>query len=617
MSYQNSLMRQLWLALIRDFTNEPTYNEFKVYFSNRDTISLIKEAQDVADAILRFSGSEDLPSNKFAKIAIYFLGETGLWTTGYTGMEEDVEVVLQLLRFPKRFQPTDGVPSNADAFWKRNQSMRGKVYNYNNIVIYRMRSFISEWTCSYENNHTHRRPSSGANLEGHKSLTEKVYYLSSIDPLAFPHNDFSGENTPEVFKFPVNRQEEVPKNYKVPRLIGIESEWTTFNATQIADALTSCLPEFVSVDDQDRNQELAYRGSLDNSLATIDFSAASDSVSCSLASKIFPRNIYRDLLRWTAVGPVQKCWFYSNFSIKTGLDAYQVGKVVNGIPVLNKLPISVLSKMSQNPYPNQITPVVKPGWGYSMIATMGNRITFPLEEMVFAAAIATALSFHGCDYHDYIDQLAVYGDDCILPTEFAETFISICELIGFSVNTDKSYYGEEFYRESCGVEFFHGHEISSQYWPRKEVKKKDLSVLIPLQHKVYNLPYTNDVIVKAIRKEFPKITESRPGSPYDDIWSDYPMIQRAYSPYDRSKDKNAGEPEPSCEKHTVFTRRKVPTGVDLTAENYCYDLWLKNPDMNLSDDPVLASLGYRNASYASSMAEPDDCPVLVTRRFLP
>jgi hypothetical protein len=98
-------------------------------------------------------------------------------------------------------------------------------------------------------------------------------------------------------------------------------------------------------------------------------------------------------------------------------------------------------------------------------ASMGSALTFPIEAMVFTAiAIAGVLKHQNqCPSWKAIKALQgsvrVYGDDIIVPTDYAETVIDWLWTFGFKVNQHKSFWTGEF-RESCGKEYWRGHDVS-------------------------------------------------------------------------------------------------------------------------------------------------------------
>jgi len=105
----------------------------------------------------------------------------------------------------------------------------------------------------------------------------------------------------------------------------------------------------------------------------------------------------------------------------------------------------------------------------NMISTMGNATTFPVETLIFYSLGVATMSVedgHMTLFPDwkYFKSMHVFGDDCILPTTFADTFVSVCEGVGFVCNRSKSFYDEgEAFRESCGADFLRGRNVRIAY----------------------------------------------------------------------------------------------------------------------------------------------------------
>lgn len=83
----------------------------------------------------------------------------------------------------------------------------------------------------------------------------------------------------------------------------------------------------------------------------------------------------------------------------------------------------------------------------NMLSSMGNGFTF---EVMTALLYAIASS--------YTSDCRVYGDDVIIPNEFASGFVETCKLIDFRVNEKKTFINS-FFRESCG--YFYSDHLSA------------------------------------------------------------------------------------------------------------------------------------------------------------
>ena len=213
----------------------------------------------------------------------------------------------------------------------------------------------------------------------------------------------------------------VPKTLRTPRIIAIEPVAMQYVQQALMAPLVSYLERdnllsgMIGFTDQTPNQRMACEGSRDGSLATLDLSDASDRVGNSLVSDLFA---YHPLLG----DAVQAC---------------RSRRAVTPIGSVN------LSKF----------------------ASMGSALTFPMEAMVFLAIIFIAIS--ECEQQPLDRSLVkrvrskvrVYGDDIIVPVEYAESVASRLEDFGLAVNWRKSFWTGKF-RESCGAEFFNGEDVT-------------------------------------------------------------------------------------------------------------------------------------------------------------
>lgn len=215
----------------------------------------------------------------------------------------------------------------------------------------------------------------------------------------------------------------VPKTQKTPRIIAIEPTCMQYAQQALSQRIVDLLETdktvsgMIGFTDQAPNQRLAQLGSIDGTLATLDLSEASDRVS------------------WLLV--------------KSGLLQY-FPNLLEAVDACRSLRADVPG--------HGVKPLVK-------FASMGSALTFPIEAMVFLTCafhgISTALNrdFSYSLLKEYRDRVRVYGDDIIVPAEFATDVIQSLELFGFKVNDRKSFWTGLF-RESCGKEFYAGEDVS-------------------------------------------------------------------------------------------------------------------------------------------------------------
>jgi len=217
----------------------------------------------------------------------------------------------------------------------------------------------------------------------------------------------------------------VPKTLKTPRIIAVEPTATQYVQQGIAEALVKSidrdylLSTLIGFDDQDPNRKLALQGSMDGTLATLDLSEASDRVSNQHVRLLFA---HHSLLR-------------------EGVDACRSRKadvLVNGEHRIVRL---------------------------AKFASMGSALTFPIEAMVFTTiifmGIENALSrrLTDRDIKSLIGRVRVFGDDIIVPVDYVQPVIDVMTTFGYVVNVNKSFWTGKF-RESCGKEYYGGHDVS-------------------------------------------------------------------------------------------------------------------------------------------------------------
>jgi len=216
----------------------------------------------------------------------------------------------------------------------------------------------------------------------------------------------------------------VPKTVSKARLIAIEPTAMQYCQQALDRSLRKHLKSvkargFVTLSDQLPNQEAARLGSLTGELATLDLSAASDSLSNQLVIEMlwaFPQ----------LSAAVQAC--RSRLADVRG-DTIRVAK----------------------------------------FASMGSALCFPIETMVFVTlAVMGSLREIGQSSYDTVTEGQVYrllgkvrsyGDDIIVASDQAPTVMRWLEAFGFQVNEDKSYWTGRF-RESCGKDYYGGTDVS-------------------------------------------------------------------------------------------------------------------------------------------------------------
>lgn len=193
----------------------------------------------------------------------------------------------------------------------------------------------------------------------------------------------------------------VPKSAKTDRPIAVEPRWNMFFQKGLGRFLRNRLKHFgVNLDFQGLNQALAIYSSRTGKYATIDLASASDTVSREVVEALLPP-------QWLTIFAALR----SNYFCLDG------------------------------------------SWvAYEKWSSMGNGYTFELESLLFWAL---------CSSID--DDIAVYGDDLVVPVKSYDAIVRLLELCGFKVNTEKSF-SSGYFRESCGQDAFDGVDVTPIYW---------------------------------------------------------------------------------------------------------------------------------------------------------
>lgn len=201
----------------------------------------------------------------------------------------------------------------------------------------------------------------------------------------------------------------VPKNRDISRCICTEPLLNMLFQQGIGTILTKRLRSFFNIDlrtQQDVNRRLAQVGSKSGSFGTIDLKSASDSISLGLFKTLIPKDQQPFFLR-----------------TRTGVTTLPGGENLD----------------------------------LHMVSSMGNAFTFPLQTAIFAS-LARAC----CNTLSIPANIAVFGDDIIVPREAYDLTTRMLSIWGFRVNTSKSF-NTGLFRESCGRDFFCGRDVRGVY----------------------------------------------------------------------------------------------------------------------------------------------------------
>lgn len=214
----------------------------------------------------------------------------------------------------------------------------------------------------------------------------------------------------------------VPKNAKIDRVIAVEPDLNLFVQKGFGSAIRRRLKKVgIDLDDQTVNQRLAYEGSLDGSLATLDLSNASDTVSRGIVEQLLPPD-----------------WLLALEQCRSPEGVLPSGEIVR----------------------------------YQKFSSMGNGFTFELESLIFWALCKSVSEL--LDETDV--RVSVYGDDIIVPSTIADPVMRLLEFCGFTINRKKSFWSGPF-RESCGKHYFLGTDVTPFYVRKSPRRLSDVFLL--------------------------------------------------------------------------------------------------------------------------------------------
>ena len=295
-------------------------------------------------------------------------------------------------------------------------------------------------------------PGSSTSVKGDTSAEEK--FRRSVE-ITYPLHELVRDLLPEAYPLwfeadtrlsivSGNKVTFVPKNAKTHRSIAIEPDLNIWFQLSIGKMIRKRLKSKVGIDLQSQrdNQSAARLGSITGQLATLDFKAASDTIS---------REVVRLLVE-------DNTWF----------DVMDASRSRHGV-------------------------LDGKQFRWEKFSSMGNGFTFELETLIFWALAAASCEVVGID-----PCVRVYGDDVIIPSEAVALFQRVSSFLGFTLNQDKSFSTGPF-RESCGVHYNDGVDCQPIY-----IKDEITSVqeVFKAANRVMHLAYrhrTDDVKSRAMR----------------------------------------------------------------------------------------------------------------------
>lgn len=248
----------------------------------------------------------------------------------------------------------------------------------------------------------------------------------------------------------------VPKDSRGPRLISAESAATQYLQQGQMRALMTYIDNHplmslsIRLRDQTHNQKMCERA-YERGYATLDLSNASDNVSATLV------------------------WY-----------------LLKGVPKLRRLLFCTRSQSIR---------IGKHKYRLASFAPMGSAVCFPVETLVFwSLAMASTRHVHAATKHDSqksahgyglmdtASDIAVFGDDIIIPEYALSTLTGILTEVGCEINRSKTCYITPF-RESCGSEWYSSTDVSitrnKRYYYDATKRIANYPVLLDLQRKFF------------------------------------------------------------------------------------------------------------------------------------
>lgn len=503
-AYTTLIVINTWILLANDIQGVELAGNIRELVQSRGPQGAISYCQDIASEVVSLANKE---SFDFTSIASSML-RCNLFDC-------DLNKILQVLRYPKRYtvvcSPTLEI-SSIQSFLDANLSCKG--FSCSSYLRTSFKDHVANMLRTYSGTPsiTDCNLSGGSTTVG-REMSKKVSSLFDYLPAygiytghdpncaygtalnAFQHYWNPANFSLKEF-YGADKVVSVPKNYKTYRIVSPQRPIESYLSEGLRCAIASALKDdpCISYKDQSRSRETAFQASIKGDYATIDLSQASDRIPYDFVMDIFPWSISK----WF---PYTTCRYFTlkGYDLKNGI----VSKSRNAKKTLT-LP-------------------------YYMFGSMGSRLTYIVECIVFAAAAHVA-----ADISLVEDPLppVIVGDDMEVDVRIVDTLFDVLRSINAIPSVEKSFYTGR-YREACGAEYYHGYDVRTQYCPRKslDVSKKSLtetiSSLISLEHRLFDYPSVRLYLTQEVRRLFPRMTSSPYGTPYDDLWEVFPLSHKA------------------------------------------------------------------------------------------
>jgi hypothetical protein len=507
-----------WLLVVKDYSSYG-YLALADKVRRNGLIPVIREAQSSADELI-----SSLPMSSTLFRSIWNDVQQMRYNPTVPHVEDNMEVgrdalatMLMLLRYPKRLSPlkADLVQKKSieDFLAVENRCKLLQRRGYSQYFLTKCREVAQDYMpwdkvvaeIKYSLQTYQLSFTNGVGFNSTSSLGSKLRAVSRtlpeafISPFGIPYSGSFPEEEDEPWAGEYVRAVKVapvPKSYKASRIIAMEDTARQALANEVAHIIDRYLPKGVPLHDQTVNQRLAYLGSLDGSLATIDLSHASDCITKLLFWEVFPRE-------FTEV-------IYPLLGTHTIIDGVR----------------RVMQQMSTSG--NSLTFILE-----AMMFNIIELASYETYEMYTGDSLPRSVSING---EEFVIPTA-YGDDQVVDSRVTDLHIQFLTALGFMVNESKSYSTGPF-RESCGEDYYNGICVSSYYFPRfplegsignfssrtrrdsyRDVYIDTLTSLVSLQHRLYGVSYGAAYFIRAlIQAAVPKMTTSIQGSLNEDLW---------------------------------------------------------------------------------------------------
>lgn len=286
-----------------------------------------------------------------------------------------------------------------------------------------MRDWFRDFKIESEDFVPKHGPGSVAELTNDTSLLSKYRLLSPDAMIRYVFRKFAGLDVSSYVPFEsavtTVRQSAivfVPKSMKTKRVISKEPATLMYFQKGVERAMKSYISQHkvlrthIDFGRQELQRSAALEASRTRAFATVDLSAASDSVSFDLVKRVF---------RGTPLYPYL-------VALRSSSTVLPSGKVQ----------------------------------GMAKFAPMGSALCFPVETAIFACIAECTARYVTYREGSEMASYRVYGDDIIVREQCLTDLVVNLQWCGFRINRSKTYGGDHRFRESCGCDAYDGTDVT-------------------------------------------------------------------------------------------------------------------------------------------------------------